>query len=220
MYSLALTGQAPKVFKTCSKSGVPYIAVIATALLSCLTYLSVKSGSAVVFAWFLNLCTISGFLAWIVLFMAHLVRYPPHSHRSPRPALRKRIVRLIECLVQRFRQALAAQNLLSTLPYTSPGQPYTTYIAMSVLILLTLTNGFQVFFPGNFSATSFFAAYATLPLFLAMYLGHKFWCKTPLVRPLEEVDLWTGMVEADRAEERSKETKARNWMQRVWRCVC
>jgi len=70
LYSLALTGQAPKIFRTCSKSGILYISVLCTAALPSLTYLGVSSGSATIFSWFLNLTTISGSLVWIAMFMA------------------------------------------------------------------------------------------------------------------------------------------------------
>lgn len=72
LFSLAMTGQAPKIFKKCS-NGVPYLAVLATAALGSLAYLSISSGSATVFAWFLNLTTIGGYVAWIVTFMTYLV---------------------------------------------------------------------------------------------------------------------------------------------------
>ena len=72
LFSLAMTGQAPKVFTKCS-NGVPYVAVFATAALGSLAYLSISSGSATVFAWFLNLTTIGGYIAWIVMFMTYLV---------------------------------------------------------------------------------------------------------------------------------------------------
>ena len=72
LFSLALTGQAPKVFKTCI-NGVPYVAVLATAALGSFAYLSISSGSATVFAWFLNLTTIGGYVAWVVMFMTYLV---------------------------------------------------------------------------------------------------------------------------------------------------
>ena len=40
LYSLTLTGQAPEILRTCSKNGVPYLALLCGAALSCLTYLS------------------------------------------------------------------------------------------------------------------------------------------------------------------------------------
>lgn len=94
---------------------------------------------------------------------------------------------------------------------------------MVMLILLSLTNGFHVFFPGNFSATSFLAAYITLPLFLAFYLGHKLWARTPWIRPIETVDVWSGKEEADRQEEEDRraleETESldsRGLLERIW----
>ena len=73
-----------------------------------------------------------------------------------------------------------------------------------MLILLCLTNGFQVFFPRDFSVKSFLAAYITLPLFFALYLGHKLWARTPWMRSIEAVDVWTGKEEADRQEEEDR----------------
>ena len=97
LYSLALTGQAPKLFRTCNKQGVPYLAVICTALLSCLVYLSVSAGSASVFTWFVNLTTISGYVAWVVMLMTYLVSafysavlMKPNSTKHPLPALSQR----------------------------------------------------------------------------------------------------------------------------------
>lgn len=88
---------------------------------------------------------------------------------------------------------------------------------MIMLILLCLTNGFQVFFPGNFSVASFLAAYITIPLFFTLYLGHKLWARTPWIRPIETVDIWSGIAEANQQEEEDIEpSKPRNLLERVW----
>ncbi|KAF6221966.1 hypothetical protein HO133_001934 [Letharia lupina] len=188
LFSLAMTGQAPKVFTKCC-NGVPYVAVFATAALGSLAYLSISNGSATVFAWFLNLTTIGGYVAWVVMFMTYL----------------------------RFRKALAYNGILSSIPFKSPWQPYTSYFAMIMLILLCLTNGFQVFFPSNFSAASFLAAYITLPVFFALYLGHKLWARTPWIRSIETVDVWSGKEEADRQEEEDMGPSIpRNLLERIW----
>lgn len=52
MYSLALNGQAPAIFKRTSKNGVPYAAVLATWSVGLLSYLNVSNSSAKVFDWF------------------------------------------------------------------------------------------------------------------------------------------------------------------------
>lgn len=73
LYSLACNGQAPKIFRTCSKNGVPWVAVLATFAVSCLAYLNVSTSGSTVFTWFTNLTTISGFIAWIVVMITYLV---------------------------------------------------------------------------------------------------------------------------------------------------
>jgi amino acid transporter len=52
LYSLAIDGQAPAFFKTCTKSGVPIYTVAAPALLGCLAFLVASNDSVVVFTWF------------------------------------------------------------------------------------------------------------------------------------------------------------------------
>ena len=89
-----------------------------------------------------------------------------------------------------------------------------------MLISLCLTNGFQVFFPGNFSAASFLAAYINLPLFFALYIGHKMWARTPWIRPIETVDLWSGKDEVDGLEgEGIGSAKPRNLLEKIWAWV-
>ncbi|KAL8991889.1 MAG: hypothetical protein Q9169_007565 [Polycauliona sp. 2 TL-2023] len=188
LYSLALNGQAPKIFRTCNKHGVPYYCVGVTSLLACLVYLSVSGGSSNVFQWFVNLTTISGYVAWIILLIAYL----------------------------RFRRALEHNGLLEQRPYKTPGQPHVTYVALGFLIILTLTNGFQVFFPGEFTASSFLAAYITLPIVIALYLGHKIWFRTPLFLRVDKIDVYTGKAEADRLEEMDVPPVPKNVMQKIW----
>lgn len=86
-----------------------------------------------------------------------------------------------------------------------------------MLVLLCLSNGFQVFFPGNFSAASFLAAYITLPVFLGLYLGHKLWARTPWIRSIEKVDIWSGLQEADRQEQEDMgPSEPGNLLERIW----
>lgn len=188
LYSLALTGQAPKIFRTCNKHGVPYICVAVTSLMACLVYLSVSSGSATVFQWFVNLTTISGYIAWIILLITYL----------------------------RFRRALEFNGILDQRPYKSPLQPYATYCALFILTVLTLTNGFQVFFPGKFTASSFLAAYITLPIVIVLYLGHKIWFRTPLFLSVPNIDVHSGKEEADQLEELDVPPIPKNLLEEIW----
>lgn len=187
LYSMSLSGQAPKFFSITNKRGVPYVAVLFTWAFGLFAYLNVSNTGATVFNWFVSISTISGFIAWIVVCITYL----------------------------RFRSAFEYHGLLHTLPYRTPLQPYLTYIVLVLICVLTLTNGFQVFV-GKFDVKNFVAAYITLPIFLALYVGHKVWHRTPWCRKVEDMDIATGKREMDELAEMEVLREPKNWLQKVW----
>jgi len=108
------------------------------------------------------------------------------------------------------------QGLLHTMPFKTPLQPYATYYALFVVSLLTLTNGYAVFFPGQFTASGFLVSYLVFAIFLALYLGHKLWYRTPWMTKVSEVDVLSGKEEIDRMCEYDEERQPRNWLERFW----
>lgn len=64
LYSLALKGGAPSVFKRLNKQGVPYVAVLTILAFGCLAYLSLGSGTVVVLNWFLSLVGAANLVTW------------------------------------------------------------------------------------------------------------------------------------------------------------
>ncbi|KAL1982384.1 hypothetical protein VTN96DRAFT_1354 [Rasamsonia emersonii] len=188
LYSLACAGQAPKIFAVCNRKGIPYVAVLCTFAIGCLSYLNVSSSGANVFYWFTNITTVGGFISWIVLLIAYL----------------------------RFRGAMQFNGMLGRLPFKTPLQPYTTYYALLIVSLLALTNGYAVFFPGNFTASGFLVSYIVFAIFLALYLGHKLWFRTPWLMKVSEIDVVSGVDEIDRMTEEDQERVPRNWLERFW----
>lgn len=188
LYSMALNGQAPRWFAITSKRGVPYVAVLFTLAIGTLAFLNVSNTGAVAFQWFSNLSTISGFVAWIVVLITYI----------------------------RFRKAMSFHGMLDALPYRTPLQPYASYFMLFLITLLTLTNGFQVFVPSMWSASSFLAAYITIPIFIVLYLGHKVWFRTPFAIKLEDVDVLTGKKEMDELAAMDQPPVPRNWLEKVW----
>ncbi|KAK5126908.1 hypothetical protein LTR85_008266 [Meristemomyces frigidus] len=214
LYSMSKNGQARSFFSKTSKRGVPYTAVLFTWLFGCLGFLNVSNSGATVFTWFSNISTISGFIAWIVVTITYL----------------------------RFRKAMTVKGIYDSLPLRTPLQPYATWFVLGLLILLTLTNGFQVFFPANWNVADFVAAYVTIPIFLALYLGHKIWKSTRYVmkecswngsiRPgamvkawfghwsfghsVAEIDVLTGKREMDELEAMDVPPVPKNWVEKAW----
>lgn len=188
LYSMAATGQAPRVFARTTRRGVPYAAVLATWAVGLLAYLNVSQNGARVFGWFMNVSTISGFIAWIVVMVTYL----------------------------RFRKAMVVQGLLDTLPFRAVAQPYSTWATLAVVVLLTLTNGFQIFSPSRWNYQDFLAAYITIPAFLVLYLGHKAWFRTSWVKKPEDVDVLSGKKEMDEFCANDFPPVPKNWVQRIW----
>jgi amino acid transporter len=190
LYGMALNGEAPKIFGKTSKKGVPYVAVLATWAIGLLAYLNVSNTGAQVFLWFSNISTISGFIAWIVVMFTYL----------------------------RFRKAMIYNNMLESLPYRTPFQPYLTWFILGIVSLLTLTNGFQVFVPAHWSVSDFLAAYITIPIFLVLYAGHKIYSRTPFAIKVADIDVMTGKREMDELckDDISGAPVPKNLLQKIW----
>ncbi|CEN61716.1 hypothetical protein ASPCAL08366 [Aspergillus calidoustus] len=179
LYSLAMAGNAPRVFKVTNRWGVPYLAVGVSALFSLLAYLSVGTDSSIVFNWLVDFTNCSGFGSWI----SGMIVY------------------------WRFRKAVRAQNI--SIPYISRIQPYGSYFAFCGATFLLLFNGFDVFFPSVWSVANFFSAYFGIPAFFAFYFGHRLvYRKDPWAWDPHAVDMYTGLEEIVAAErpERVRDT--------------
>lgn len=143
LYSLSKKGLAPKIFATVNRFGIPYYSVGITFLVACLSYLNVSSSSSQVFTWFSNITTISGFINWIFVSWAFL----------------------------RWRKAITVQNLDDRVPYKTILQPFGAYFVIIFISLVSITNGYAVFF--DFNASDFIAAYITLPIVVFLYVAHR-----------------------------------------------
>ncbi|KAL4962699.1 amino acid permease/ SLC12A domain-containing protein [Aspergillus stella-maris] len=183
LYSMAGYGIAPRIFKRCTASGVPYISLAFTSMFSLLAYMNVSSSTATVFNWFVNLINSGAYMSWICVCIIYI----------------------------RFRKATVAQGVgKADLPYRSIFQPYASYFGGVILTLLLLLNGFTVFFNGHWELSTFITSYIGIPIFLAFYLGHKFCVRSdrrePWCIPSVEVDLRSGLCEIE-AEEESYHTR-------------
>lgn len=72
LYSLALSGNAPKQFSYVTKQGVPYLGVICTALLGLLAFLATNENANTAFNWLINISTLAGLCAWFFISVAHI----------------------------------------------------------------------------------------------------------------------------------------------------
>jgi amino acid transporter len=169
-YGLAIRGQAPKLFSRVTKAGLPLNAVIFSALFSLLTFMTVSSGAATVFGWFVNLSTVSGFIGWWVMNCTYLFFY--HGYKK-----------------QGFdTKALFYHNSL---------QPYLSWWGIFWATFFLVISGLRTWFSWNTSA--FITYYINIFIFLSLYFGYKIAKKTK-IRRWDERDFVTGIPSVEETE--------------------
>ncbi|KAH7175298.1 amino acid permease/ SLC12A domain-containing protein [Dactylonectria macrodidyma] len=194
LYSMAKSGNAPAIFARCNRHGVPVYATLCSALFGPLAYMNVGNSTSQVFNWFINMTNTAGFTSWVCC-----------------------------CIILlRFRKACKAQGV-TDIPFQSWLQPWASYVCMVFFICLLGLNGFSVFFPGHWSVSSFLTAYIGLPIFLAIYFGHRIyhWKDSWMIAP-GEVDMHTGLDAIKALEETESEQEypqKRGAGAKAWRVV-
>ena len=159
-----------------------------TAALGLLCYLNVNNEASEVFFWFSNLSAVSTLVVWAS-----------------------------ECIIYlRFYYGLKYHGVdRNTLPFKTPFQPFLAYFSVCFCLIIAFFNGYDCFFPGNFSAKTFIPPYIAIFIFLGFFLGYKFVMKTKFVR-LHEMDLWSGKAEIDRLEPTWVVPVPRNFLEKIW----
>lgn len=196
LYSMAVEGSAPRIFQRCTKKGVPIYAVAASSSFCLLAYMNVNSAAADVFNWLLNLVNTGGFISWVCCSITYI----------------------------HFRRACHVQEVdVSRLASRSPLQPVGAWATLFVFSLLCLLNGFTVFFPSEWSVADFLSAYIGLPIFVVIYITHRFLNRSdPWAIPSHTVDLCSGLDEIEADEEQSEKPRVGlgPWVQSAFKRVC
>ncbi|KAF9784365.1 general amino acid permease 1 [Thelephora terrestris] len=176
LYGLGLRGLAPRWVSYCTKGGLPIAALAICSCFPWLAFMAVKSGSAKVFTWFINISTLGTFIGWWTINLTFLRFWAA-------------------CRVQHVDR-----NDKSRFAYKSPLQPYLGIWAMVWTTFFILINGFTVFY--KWDVSKFLTAYINIPIYIVLYFGYKIVCKSKIPK-LKDVDLVTNiptMEETERPE--------------------
>lgn len=173
LMGLAHLNMAPKIFSRVSRRGVPYVGYAISAILSGgLAYINLSESGAVVFGWFLNLSSLVALLLWSVIFVVNI----------------------------RLRKAWIVQGKdMSNLPWKTNLNPYIAWYGLFWSILIVIIEFYLSVWPWKeqSSAKNFFANYISVVLMIIIYIGSKFYFKGPLLIPLNEIDLDSGVFVED-----------------------
>lgn len=161
MWHLANTKQAPKVFRKINRQGIPINALLITALVGCLFFLTSFLDNGSVFIWLVNISSLAGFVAWFGIALSHY----------------------------RFRRAYQKQGMnLKDLPYHAKWFPIAPIFAMLLITVIILGQEFSDIISGDITWQKFLATYIGFILFLALLIGYKLIKRSKLIA-LEKCDI-------------------------------
>lgn len=153
LYGMARSGKAPKVFGTTTKRGVPMAALLATTLVGAFCFIASLIGDGGAYLWLVNASGLAGFITWMGIAWCHY----------------------------RFRRAFVAQGRsLDELPFRAKWFPLGPLVALAMCAVVVAGQNYQAFL-GDVDIEGLFASYLGLPVFLALWAGHKLVTKAPTV---------------------------------------
>ena len=157
LYALAESGQAPKLFSKLNSRGVPIPALIATTAIGALCFISSLIGDGAAYTWLINASGLAGFITWMGIAWCHY----------------------------KFRRAFLAQgHSVDELPFKAMFFPLGPIVALLMCAFIVAGQNLEVY-TGNIDLGTLISAYVGLPLFLALWWGHKLVTKAPKVDPME-----------------------------------
>ncbi|KUI71115.1 hypothetical protein VM1G_07281 [Cytospora mali] len=175
LYSLALSGRAPKVFATTSKKGVPYVSILTSCLWGFLALMNLKVTAGQVFSYMTSVGGSAAYIAWAGIILTHL----------------------------RVRSGLEKQGIdQSTYPFRAFGSIWIYRFNLFLNLFILFIQGFTAF-ESPFNWRSFIASYIMIPTSVVFFLGYKWYHNTRWVR-LSEMDFSGRLLKDDSEEEEEK----------------
>lgn len=161
LYALAHAGKAPRILGHTNKAGVPMPALLATCFIGLACFLTTFLGEGQAYVWLVNASGLAGFITWMGIAWSHY----------------------------RFRKAYVLQGGdVNDLHYKAMFFPLGPIVALIMCAIVIVGQGYSVIVAGDVSLVSLVSSYLGLPLFLLLWLGHKFVTKDKGVR-LEDADV-------------------------------
>ncbi|MDP9805472.1 lysine-specific permease [Trueperella bonasi] len=160
LYALAEGKKAPQIFARVNKWGVPMAALLATTAVGAVGFFLSLLGSGQAYTWLVNASGLAGFITWVCIAWCHV----------------------------KFRRAYVAQGGdAKDLPFRAPLFPFGPLLAMLMCLVVIAGQNYEAFL-GDGTFTSLLSSYIGLPMFLALWAGHKLITKSKPIQP-DEADL-------------------------------
>ncbi|MFC0358546.1 amino acid permease [Kytococcus sp. HMSC28H12] len=167
LYGLARSGKAPSFLGGVNRRGVPVAALLVTAAVGALCFLTSLVGEGQAYTWLVSASGLAGFITWMGIAWCHY----------------------------RFRRAYVAQGGdPRDLPYRAWAFPVGPLVALAMCAVVVVGQGWTIFDDirvdgfGTESLLGLLTTYLGLPLFLGVWLVHRLVTGSRPVAP-EQADL-------------------------------
>ncbi|MFD1124412.1 amino acid permease [Lentilactobacillus raoultii] len=151
LYSLSNSGYAPRTFGKTAPNGIPYYSLIATTVVSLLTFISSIAGPKI-YMWLVAASGLTGFIAWFGIAISHY----------------------------RFRRAFIKQGHdLKELKYHAKLFPFGPLLCLVLCILVIVGQNPSAFM--HFDWQQILVTYISVPLVLILYFAYKWKKHTKII---------------------------------------
>lgn len=158
LHSLARDGKAPAFFAKLTRRGIPMPALLATTVLGALCFITSRFGDGTAYTWLVNASGLAGFITWCGIAWSHF----------------------------KFRRAYVAQgNDVADLPFKALWFPLGPIVALAMCVVVIVGQNYEAWLTSTPDIKGLLTAYIGLPVFLALWWGHKLITKAPKVDPME-----------------------------------
>ncbi len=148
LWYLSQTKQAPKFIGHVTNKGVPIIALIITALIGSVVFMSSFIGNGVIFTYLVQISSLCGFIAWYGIAYSHY------------------------CFRKNVLPNMGGESILK---YKAKFYPYTQIISMIMIAFIILAQCITL--NTNYRMIDILMLYSSVILFFILYLGHKIYAK-------------------------------------------
>ena len=132
-------------------------ALLATTAIGFFAFLSSLIGDGAAYTWLVNASGLAGFITWVGIAWSHY----------------------------KFRKAFLAQgHSVSELPFRAALYPLGPIIALAMCAFVIIGQNYEALL-GRGDFVSLLSSYLGLPLFIALWVGHKLITRAPAVDPLQ-----------------------------------
>lgn len=147
LWYLGKTGQAPKIFSKLNTFSIPLFALLASALVGTLVFISSIIGNGAMFSYLVQISSLSGFIAWFAIALSHF---------------------------QFRRKYLPQHGGMNALPYKAKFYPYAQLLSMIVIGFVIIAQFIPIITSAHYTVLDFIVTYSSVLVFMGFYLVHRF----------------------------------------------